>query len=67
MQEILGQITCPVLLFWGTESWASDPEIDSRVGAIPQRTIVKVRNAGHWLHHDQLAEFLDHSMQFLQD
>ncbi len=66
MQEVLGHIQCPVLLFWGTESWASDPETDPRVAAIPNRQVVKVRNAGHWLHHDQLTQFLDHSIAFLQ-
>jgi pimeloyl-ACP methyl ester carboxylesterase len=67
MEEVLGHIECPVLLFWGMESWASDPESDPRVAAIRNRRIVKVANAGHWLHHDQLAQFLAHSTEFLRD
>ena len=66
MQEILEKISCAVLLFWGTESWASDPETDTRVAAIQTKQIVKLANAGHWLHHDQLQQFLDHSIAFLE-
>ena len=65
MQEVLGQIECPVLLFWGMESWATDPETDVRVAAIRDRRCVKVPNAGHWLHHDQLGMFHANTMAFL--
>jgi pimeloyl-ACP methyl ester carboxylesterase len=66
MQEILGRIQCSVLLFWGTESWMTNPETDDRVEAIPNRQVVKVQNAGHWLHHDQLGVFLENTIAFLQ-
>lgn len=66
MREILGQITCPVLLFWGMESWALDPDQDGRSDAIQNRRVVKVPNAGHWLHHDQLAMFLTETQKFLR-
>jgi pimeloyl-ACP methyl ester carboxylesterase len=66
MQEILGHIRCPVMFFWGMESWASDPETDTRVAMIPDRRIVKVPNAGHWLHHDQLGIFLRETLAFLE-
>ena len=65
MKEVFGQITCPVLLFWGQESWASDPETDGRATVIQNRRIVKVANAGHWVHHDQLEIFLAETMRFL--
>lgn len=65
MQEVLGRIECPVLLFWGMESWAADPEMDPRVATIPNRKVIKVPNAGHWLHHDQLDLFVRETIEFL--
>ena len=41
-QEMWKQITCPTLLFRGTESWASDPEIDGRA---PLDAAVRARSA----------------------
>jgi pimeloyl-ACP methyl ester carboxylesterase len=64
-KEILGQITCPTLLFWGRRSWAQDPEIDGRASAIRNHKLVKVDNAGHWVHHDQLEIFLAETKKFL--
>ena len=52
------QITCPTLLVRGTDSWASDPEKDGRATAFKQYRLVNIERAGHWVHHDQLAEFL---------
>jgi pimeloyl-ACP methyl ester carboxylesterase len=65
--EIMGQITCPVMLFWGMESWAPDPESDGRAQAINNRRIVKVPDAGHWVHHDQLELFLAKTLAFLSE
>ena len=46
-QEILAQIECPTLLFWGLQSFARDPEIDPQAAAIRNKKIVKVDQAGH--------------------
>jgi pimeloyl-ACP methyl ester carboxylesterase len=59
------RITCPVLVFWGMESWLPDPESDERAKAIRDHRIIKVPGAGHWLHHDQLDVFLAESQRFL--
>jgi pimeloyl-ACP methyl ester carboxylesterase len=67
MQEILGHITCPALLFWGMESWATDPEADGRAAWIKNHRLVKVPNAGHWVHHDQLDLFLTETVRFLAE
>ena len=67
VQEVVGHITCPVLLFWGMESWMSDPETDPRAQAVPNSRIVKVPKAGHWLHHDQLETFVSETLGFLAD
>lgn len=66
-REILGQISCPVLLFWGMESWAVDPEKDGRAKAIRDYRLVRVPQAGHWVHHDQLEIFLRETTSFLLD
>ena len=65
MQAIFGQISCPTLLFWGMESWAPDPEGDCRAAVIKNRRIVKVPDAGHWVHHDGLDLFLAETNRFL--
>ena len=62
---IWSQITCPVLLLRGTESWASDPEKDGRATAFRDYTFHNIEGAGHWVHHDQLEEFLRLVRQFL--
>ncbi|HKE02953.1 MAG TPA: alpha/beta hydrolase, partial [Blastocatellia bacterium] len=66
-RQILSQITCPTLLFWGMESWAADPESDGRAQVIKNHRLVKVPNAGHWAHHDQLEIFLAETKKFLAD
>jgi pimeloyl-ACP methyl ester carboxylesterase len=65
--EILRQISCPVLLFWGRQSFAKDPETDPLAQEIANRRIVKVDQAGHWLHHDQLEVFLRETRKFLAE
>jgi len=65
--EILRQISCPVLLFWGRQSFAKDPETDPLAHEIANRRIVKVDQAGHWLHHDQLEIFLRETKKFLAE
>jgi len=67
MRTIFGEITCPVLLFLGMESWAPDPEADGRVSGIRNRRLVRVPEAGHWVHHDQLQVFLDETGRFLAE
>ena len=63
--EIFGQIACPVLLFWGHESFKRDPSDDPRVKAIRDFRAIGVPDAGHWVHHDQLGIFLDETKRFL--
>jgi pimeloyl-ACP methyl ester carboxylesterase len=63
--SVLGHITAPVLLFWGRESFAMDPDTASETAALRDRRIVKVDKAGHWLHHDQLEVFLQETKKFL--
>jgi pimeloyl-ACP methyl ester carboxylesterase len=64
-RQIWSRITCPVLLVRGTESWASDPEKDGRATAFHNYKLVNIERAGHWVHHDQLDEFLGVVRAFL--
>lgn len=66
-RSIWGRITCPTLLLRGTKSWATDPLQDGRSSAFQQVQCVDVAQAGHWVHHDQLAEFLRIVRLFLRD
>jgi pimeloyl-ACP methyl ester carboxylesterase len=65
--EIYARIACPILLFWGLESFLPVPETDPRRKAIRDCRMVRVENAGHWLHHDQLGLFLRASTVFLRE
>lgn len=64
--ELFGQISCPALMFWGLESFLPVPEGDPRFAAIRHSRLIKVPNAGHWVHHDQLAVFLRETSAFLE-
>lgn len=65
VRQTLSQITAPVLLFWGMESWSTDPEADGRTSVLRNYQIIKVPHAGHWVHHDQLEIFLEETKKFL--
>jgi pimeloyl-ACP methyl ester carboxylesterase len=66
-KEIMSRITCPTLLFWGRQSWAPDPEEGGQADIIKNHRVVKVDNAGHWVHHDQLQVFLEETKKFLAE
>ena len=65
--EIYGRIRCPVLFFWGVESFLPVPGTDPRKEAIRNCRLVRVEGAGHWLHHDRLDLFLEEAAAFLRD
>jgi pimeloyl-ACP methyl ester carboxylesterase len=58
VEELWGRIACPTLLVYGKESWASNPEKDGRAQRFKGAEVVMLDAAGHWVHHDRLAEFL---------
>ena len=51
----------------GTESWASDPDVDGRSAAFNHARVANVENAGHWVHHDQLDVFCKLVDEFLAE
>lgn len=58
-------IECPVLLLYGADSWASNPERDGRATHFRNARVIEYEKAGHWLHHDQLDRFLADVKAFL--
>ena len=65
-QEALWEaITCPILLLYGTDSWASNPEKDGRIRHFRDARVIEYANAGHWLHHDQFDKFVADVKAFL--
>ena len=67
MQKMWQAITCPTLLFRGTESWASNPLEDGRAAFFKNVRVENIEGAGHWVHHDRLEEFLRLTKEFLKD
>jgi pimeloyl-ACP methyl ester carboxylesterase len=65
MHELWGAITCPVLMFYGTDSFVSNPQNDGRMSYFRDATLKVYENAGHWLHHDQFERFVADLKAFL--
>ncbi len=63
--ELWKAITCPMLLLYGADSWATNPETDGRAKAFKTARVVEFENAGHWLHHDQYDRFMVELRGFL--
>jgi len=64
--ELWAAITCPMLLLYGANSWASNPEKDGRLEVFNNDTrVIEFENAGHWLHHDQFDRFMAEVRTFL--
>ncbi len=63
--RLWGRIESPVLLVRGAESWAYDPTADGRAEHFRQARYLEIANAGHWVHHDQLAAFVTGLLDFL--
>ena len=65
IQHLFSRISCPTLLLYGKESRFGSPAEDGRAAAFPNARVVGIERAGHWLHHDQLEEFLKVVREFL--
>ena len=58
-------ITCPVLMFYGTKSFFSNPQADGRMEYFRDAKLITYEEAGHWLHHDRLDDFIRDVKAFL--
>jgi len=65
-REIWSRIQCPVLLFRGLDSFAEDPVKQGHIFSIPNHRLISVSNAGHWVHHDQPALFIEETRKFFR-
>lgn len=65
IEALWSRITCPTLLLYGADSWASDPSNDGRAKHFKNAEVKLYENAGHWLHHDQFDRFMDDLNAFL--
>jgi len=65
LHRLWSRITCPTLLAYGSNSGASNPAEDGRIRHFQNARIVTFRDAGHWPHHDQFAQFMQELKNFL--
>ena len=64
-QSLWQRITCPTLLIRGADSSAEDPFELGIPDHFKNAEFVTVEDAGHWVHHDKLDEFLELVRAFL--
>jgi pimeloyl-ACP methyl ester carboxylesterase len=67
VEQLWARIACPTLLVYGKESWASNPEEDGRIRQFKTARVQSFEKAGHWVHHDQLEDFVDLVRGFLKE
>ncbi len=67
IEELWRAITCPMLLFYGADSFASNPTHDGRLANLPTARLIEYQRAGHWLHHDQFDRFMGDLTAFLAE
>jgi pimeloyl-ACP methyl ester carboxylesterase len=65
MHALWAAITCPTLLVYGADSWASNPKKDGRAAHFRNARVLLVEKAGHWVHHDQFDLFMREARAFL--
>ena len=65
LDYLWGQISCPTLLMYGEESWATNPEEDGRLTNFNNAQVEMYANAGHWVHHDRFEDFVASLKRFL--
>ena len=66
IERLWANVTCPTLLVYGKESWASNPQEDGRARHFKNARVVVVEDAGHWVHHDQTDFFIKTVREFLE-
>ena len=68
-RQLWAQIKAPTLHIGGSDSWGKRfPDgREHLTQSVPNSQIVIVQGAGHWVHHDQLDEFVRLTRDFLLD
>lgn len=57
-RELWARINAPLLLVSGSESWHGQGKSDDPTKFFPNASHIMVEAAGHWVHHDQLDQFI---------
>jgi pimeloyl-ACP methyl ester carboxylesterase len=65
LRRLRGRITCPTLLVYGRDSWATSPSDDGRIEHFRDASVQVFDGAGHWVHHDRTGEFVTLVRSFL--
>ena len=65
LSEFWKEITAPTLICWGTEAWTPNPATDGSSDHFSNVVNATFEGAAHWLHHDQLEEFVNQVREFL--
>ena len=63
--RLWGNLRCPVRVLWGADSWVPGPWEDGLLEYFNDASLTVYDNAGHWLHHDQTAQFIAEMKAFL--
>ena len=66
-RELWQRIEAPVLLVSGSESWFAAHRKEDPTVHFQNARHVQVKNAGHWVQHDQLEEFLTLTREFFEE
>ena len=66
-KELWSRIDAPLLLVSGSESWLNQGASDDPATYFRNARHVKFENAGHWVHHDRLADFLTLTRDFFAE
>lgn len=65
LSEYWREITAPTLICWGPGSWTTNPAKDGNADFFRNHQTLTFEHAGHWIHHDQLEEFVEAVQRFL--
>jgi pimeloyl-ACP methyl ester carboxylesterase len=66
VEDLWARIECPTLLVNGDKSWSPNAGADGKVKFFKNARAVTIKNASHWMHHDQLDATCDLLAEFLK-
>ncbi len=66
LSEFWRGIRCPTLLCWGPHSWTTNPAEDGASEYFEDVQCITFPESGHWLHHNQLDDFVQAVTTFLR-
>lgn len=65
LRSLWTRITCPTLLIYGKQSWATSPAEDGRLDFFRNARLSMYDHAGHWVHHDRHDAVMAEVREFL--